>query len=478
MRSALARFRPWSTPDGACPQGSFLRAAATHRTRIYRAGNRCGKTFVLGVDAALRLQGWHPFARQRGPVHGWLVGVDWEQGVGGLLWPAVKPWLEADQIKGITYARRSDPEIPIAVSFTNGSLLEFKSSDSDLKKFAGAKLHFAGMDEEMERSYVNEVRARLVDLGGDLSLTLTPIARKIWVRELEREPGTCLVRASMRQAAAAGMLDSDATAEFLATLGDREKAVRELGDFAALEGLVYPEFNREIHVLRPRGSQLVDGTGKVVGPWPLPPSWSRVSSMDFGYANPACNLVAVRSPNGTLVVDTCRYAAGVKIDTWGRILKEALPPFREWDGDETRLARPVACDHDAGERAMLEAAGVPTAAAKKEIEKGLATVTRRLVARKLYFVVHEKNAPTHPIVGRSDAHQLVWELEGYRFPEQPSDRPSVKDQPVKKDDHACDALRYLVMAEDVSFDLPPMEPPKKRAEALAGLVSRRPPPMT
>ncbi len=50
------------------------------------------------------------------------------------------------------------------------------------------------------------------------------------------------------------------------------------------------------------------------------------------------------------------------------------------------------------------------------------------------------------ILGRCDAERLAWEFELYHYPPHNPDRPSPRDQPVKKDDHALDALRYLVMA--------------------------------
>lgn len=476
-RSKLAKFRPWCARDGRSPQAEFLRGAGTHHVRVFRGGNRSGKTFILGVDAALRLQGWHPAAKRGGPVHGWLVGTDWDAGVGGILWPAVKQWLEPDQVKGITYQRRGDPEIPLAVSFKNGSLLEFKSADSDLKKFAGAKLHFAGLDEEVERGLANEVRMRLVDLGGDLALTLTPIQRRMWIRDLEREAGTLLVRASSRDNP---HLDQVALADALAGMGARERRVRELGDLVALEGLAYPEFDRAVHVLRPRGAELIDGAGVARFPWPLPTDWPRVAAMDFGFTNPAAVPVPARAPGGELVVDRLYYAAGVKITTWARALKEALPPIRDydWRGNHDgrgRLARAITCDHDAGERAELESAGLGTVAAKKDVDVGIAAVTRRLVAKRLFFVVHgDDRAPLHPVLGRCDAHMLAWEFEGYRYREPEEGKPSVRDQPIKKDDHALDALRYLVMAEDQGFALPKFAAPK-RSDHFLDAASLPPP---
>jgi hypothetical protein len=114
--------------------------------------------------------------------------------------------------------------------------------------------------------------------------------------------------------------------------------------------------------------------------------------------------------------------------------------------------QPVACDHDAGDRAMLEAAGIPTEPARKEpIEEGLALVTRRLVARTLFLVLEDDHPPSDPITGRCDAHALAWELEGYRYPERHPDKTNVsapRDLPLKKNDDAMDCCRYLIAQAD------------------------------
>ncbi len=70
LASPLARFESWRTPDGDSPQGEFLRAAATHRRRVFRSGNRVGKTTAGAVDTLLHLLGWHPWSERRGPVWG------------------------------------------------------------------------------------------------------------------------------------------------------------------------------------------------------------------------------------------------------------------------------------------------------------------------------------------------------------------------------------------------------------------------
>ena len=214
LLAPISKFSPWRTADGRSPQMDFLQAAATHRIRVYRAGNRCGKTTVGVVDAVLRCLGWHPWATQhRPPVIGWMVTLDWDN-VGRVLWPALKPWLPMDQVRSISWLRRSEPAIPQAVVFKNGSELHFRSADAKRERHQGVKLTFAGLDEELDQEIVEETEARLLDVGGHLWCTLTPLARKGWVRDLERRPDCITVRASMRDAAEAGLLDKGSVKSF------------------------------------------------------------------------------------------------------------------------------------------------------------------------------------------------------------------------------------------------------------------------
>lgn len=440
LASPFKNFKPWVGPDdGRSPQREFLRAAATHKTRIFRAGNQSGKTMISCVDAILRCVGWHPYARHKAPVRGWLVALDWEFGVGQVLWPTMRDWLPMSEVASILWYRKAVPEIPSAINFKNGSRIEFKSADSGRKKFQGAPLHFVGVDEEIPGDIVEECGARLVRHGGDFWAALTPLRRERWVLDKEQERGSVVIRSSMSQAAKAGILDTDAVDGYLETLPENQRRVRDMGDYAALEGLVYPEFSHEIHVVTPREPVLMASSGEVVHPWPLPAQWPRWAAIDFGYSHPTAVVQVAENPyDGRFYVERCLYASGIRASVWGGILREVLPP----------LSGPIIADHDRQEREELRARGVDTIPAKKDVIEGLEAVQRFLVGTppRLRFVMSDVSPLRHPSVGRCDSHQLIREIESYRYPPSRSgDVASPQDLPLKRDDHACDALRYLVM---------------------------------
>lgn len=442
LASPLARFRPWAY-EGRSPQQEFLRASARGTSKILRSGNQCGKTTACAFDVVARCMGVHPYVRQPPPLWGWCSALDWEFGVGQVMWPKVKQFLPMRQVRSINYYRKRDPDIAESVIFCNGSRIDFKSADAGREKYQGAALNFAWVDEEHEGNVIEEIRARLLRHGGELLCSLTPVARKRWVLELEREPGTTIVRASTLDAARAGILDLRAVQRYADALPDRQRAVRIDGDFAALEGLVYPEFARATHVLRPSAGHLCAADGTAIFPWPLPAAWPRYAAIDFGYANPTAVVVAAMAPDGELIVERCYYAPFRRMAEWGAFLKQRLRP----------LAAPLVADHDAMDRAELTYQGVPTAAAVKDIIPGLEAVERAMHRApetgrpRLFLAVDDENTPRTEMTGRCDAHYLCWELEAYRYPkraEYDTTGADKKDAPIKRDDHACDALRYML----------------------------------
>lgn len=445
----VERWTPWVDPEsGDAPQRQFL-AASRDSTGpvVYQGGNRSGKTTVLCAEAAHVLFGTHRWIRRPAPRSLWLVGLDWEWGVGEVLWPTIKPFVDWSRVCSVVWWRKGEPEIPRAIVTDDGSKLEFKSADSGREKFQGAPKDWIGLDEETPGDVVEECEARLLDRAGYLRVAATPLKRSRWLVDLTRRPDVTVVRASMRAAARAGLLDLQRVESFLASLPARTRAVREFGDFAALEGLVYPEFNRITHVLRPSGDWLLNGEGAKVAPWPLPRTWPRFAAMDFGYSHPAAVPSLVHHlGTDTLILDLCPYAPHVRVSTWAKVIRDVIPP----------LSRAIVCDHDSQAQGELRAGGVWTRPADKEvpIPVGLEVVGMRLMLRGsghpgLYLVVHDETPPTHPSTGRIDAHAVAWEMEAYRYPAARSEtQAQPKDLPLKRDDHAMDALRYLLTEVD------------------------------
>jgi phage terminase large subunit-like protein len=447
LASPLGRYLPYTDAAGRQPQAEFHAAARLHRYRIVRGGNRSGKTTCGAADLLYRLSGWDPFVVggfwPRKPAHAWAVGLDWEHGVGAVLWPAVRDLLPMDCVQTIRYYRRGEPEIAAAVVFRDGSLLEFKSADAPRTKFQGARLDYVWIDEEVPADIVRECRMRLVDRAGLFVATLTPVLGEKWVSCLEAEPGVHTTRLAMT---ANPFLTASAVASELAVMSPRERALRDRGDWVPTTGLVYPEFDESIHVVRQAGASLLTPAGERLCDWPLPLSWPHFFAIDFGFVHPCAVLWAALAPWGELVCYRLAYASGVRASRWA-----ALIPVLE--GHEIMAARWA--DHDADDRAELAAGGVVTRPATKEILFGILQVARRWGVLpkgrpRMSLVLddpgHERR---HPEVGRLDLAPLVDELGRYGWPQDRRESGNApREVPVKRNDDACDALRYLVVGVD------------------------------
>lgn len=183
------------------------------------------------------------------------------------------------------------------------------------------------------------------------------------------------------------------------------------GLWVAAEGLVYELFDRNTHVVKP------------ITP---PKGWQRLRAVDFGFTNPFVCLWGALDYDGRLYVFDEHYQANT-------LIKDHAKAIHKRGAIDWTVA-----DHDAQERAELRDAGIQTRAANKEVEFGLQRVAERLV-------VQPDGYPRLFI--SANCVNLVREFGSYVWEERKDGKP-VKEQPLKVNDHAMDALRYMVMAVD------------------------------
>ena len=184
------------------------------------------------------------------------------------------------------------------------------------------------------------------------------------------------------------------------------------GLWVAAEGLVYEDWNPGVHVIEP---------------FDIPDDWQRVRSIDLGYNNPFVCLWGACDHDGRLFIYDEHYADHQLI---------------EWHADRIKRRKGkyiwTVRDHDAQEGAELEANGVSTWPAQKDVDAGIQKVALRMR-------VQEDGKP-RLFVFRS-CENTRRELGMYRWQERREDKP-LKEEPMKVNDHTCDALRYMVMELD------------------------------
>jgi len=219
--------------------------------------------------------------------------------------------------------------------------------------------------------------------------------------------------------------------------GVRHKRLR-LGQWVAAEGQIYDEWDPAIHVVDPR---------------PLPKSWTRLWSVDFGYLHPFVLQRWAVDPDGRMILYAEHYRTGQTIDQHAaQILSEVTDPATgQWL--EPRPAA-IVCDHDAESRARLETLlGQSTTPADKRVLEGIQVVQQALRI-PTDPTAHSDHRPRPMLVVHRDAvrHRdpalveavaptcTAEEIPGYIW-----DDPTKREQPVKLLDDGCDAMRYAAM---------------------------------
>lgn len=183
-----------------------------------------------------------------------------------------------------------------------------------------------------------------------------------------------------------------------------------LADFRKTEGLVYKEFDRNVHVYKD-----------------LPPFVEVVTTIgghDFGTNNPCASITIKKDQDARYWVHEEWYETG-KTDAQQADYVAAL----RWD---------VCYPDPASASGVLELKnrGVHVRDVVKgadSIRSGIATIQELFKTGRLK--IHES------------CHNLIWELETYSYPERRPDR-NEDENPIKENDHAVDALRYALMMDN------------------------------
>jgi phage terminase large subunit len=215
----------------------------------------------------------------------------------------------------------------------------------------------------------------------------------------------------------------------LSTLTGHRRARLLEGRWAAAEGLVYPEFDPTVHVLKA-----------------MPPgweSWRRIRSIDFGFIHPfVCQWWAVDGDGRMYLYRELYHSKRTVADHARQIVAMSA--------GETYLA--TVTDHDAEDRATLASAGIQTIAANKDHRTGRDAVHGRLRVQadgrpRLYVLDGCTVETDMDLYHAKRPTSTLAEFDAYCYPPG-QDGKAAKEEPIKANDDGLDALRYAVMHFD------------------------------
>lgn len=391
--------------------------------RALFGGNRSGKT-ESGVYELLQ-----PCLESPGKLGNqvWATTISNEM-LGRIIWPKVQKYINAIDIQSIAWLNKGR-KIPAIVYLTNGWEIHFKSYEQGREKFQGASVRRILLDEECDKPIFEECLARVLDQGGDLLITMTPLKGLTWIYEdvfqaSQTDPDIASWTISLLENKYISRENKD---RFIAHLTPDMIARRVAGQFLRLEGAVFKEFDPNVHVIEP---------------FPIPYYWRKIRTIDFGYAEPFVCLWIAQGQDGELYVYQEHYQNMTLLKEHARIIQEKDMQGLEEGAKDSYIETTVA-DHDAQGRADLADYGVPTTAAKKDLEIGIEKVNMRFVIMKTY------NTRLYVF---NNCKNTIRECTKYHYQEAKENK-NTPEIPVDKDNHTCDALRYAVMYFDGAHDI-------------------------
>jgi phage terminase large subunit-like protein len=298
--------------------------------------------------------------------------------------------------------------------------------EQDIDKFGGAALHRCHFDEEPPEPIWKECGARLIDYGGDQVFTMTPLMGMSWMYDSiyarRFEEKFTVVEADMDDNPHLNQEEKD---EYLEGLTDEERKARKSGQFTHFGGVVFPEFDPDIHIVPEDSIDPEHIAGQEV-----------IVAIDPGLNKTAVSFLAFDKDNSALVFDEL-YLSNATVETAASAIKQKLI---DWGTEKGPLVpKMFVIDPSARNRSLVNKdqvqgeyarCGIYCAPAQNAREVGLFQMKRRFQA---------KPSPLLQISSR--CKWLRWEIQRYRKKETKDGSFDAEDG----DDHLVDATRYGCM---------------------------------
>ncbi len=407
----------------------------THRFKVICAGRRSGKSTL----AILTVMKW---ALEKSGLY-WIIAPTFDQGRDIFWTQGFKPMLNnAGWLQKCKFN-----ETLLTITLPNGSLIAIKSAEKP-DRLVGIKLRGLIVDEiakmrNWETIWKQNLRPTLTDYEAPVMFISTPQGYNHFYELYQMGQQADSEYKSWRFTS----YDNPYLPQ-----GEIEKAKKELtedtfaqeymADFRKYTGLVYKEFQREVHVIE--GFDVPDG-------------WGVYRGIDFGSTNPtACIWVAVDGDDNWYVISE-HYQTGETIDYHAGLINSN--PFSN---------KVTASYGDpSGAQWIQEFAqrGIYITPANKEtgtnfnswVRFGIEKVSERLKITPGHTVQHVQAGDTSngqslgnpKLFVFNSCTNLIREFETYRWKEKSVTQAqdlNEPDVPEKANDHAMDALRYFAVS--------------------------------
>lgn len=219
--------------------------------------------------------------------------------------------------------------------------------------------------------------------------------------------------------------------------GVRYRRLRK-GEWCSAEGAIYEDFSSSIH--------LVDR-------FEIPETWTRYWAVDFGFTNPFVCQWWAEDPDGRLYLYREIYMTNRTVDVHAKqMLQQVTNDHGDWIEPKPAV---IVTDHDAGDRQILERElGIGTRNAHKHVLDGIQQVQIRMREERIFFLRDSVCETDASLVDAKYPTSTIEEIPGYIWKPPPMGGALagtvVKEEPFKRHDHGCDAMRYVVAQLDLA----------------------------
>ncbi len=411
-------------------QKQLLFHKSTKRNRWVFGGNRTGKTECGAVETIWLSLGIHPFRKNKDETQCWVVSL------------STRVQKEVAQAKILKYlpkssiveiimntGKKSSPESGVieclVVKNISGknSKIWFKSCEEGREKFQGTSLDFVWFDEEPPEDIYNECKMRVLDKCGEIFGTMTPLKGFTFIYDeiylnSKNDPEVFYEFMSWEDNP---FLNKKEIERLTFSMSSDEINSRKYGQFASIDsGLIYPEFDSNIHI---------------IDPFEIPQDWQDNLSIDPGLSNPlSCHWYA-RDYDGNVYVVAEHYASNKTIEYHASRIEE-ISNSLNWKRASNGMIESL-IDSAANQRTLASEKSVT------ELFYNYGILCNANVNKNVLAGISKVKSYLKNIDGKtrlfifSSCTNLIREMKSYRW--------NGNDAPVKFDDHCLDELRYYIM---------------------------------
>lgn len=402
----------------------------TKRNRWVFGGNRSGKTECGAVEVVYLATGKHPYKPNK-LTEGWVVSLS-RQVQRDVAQKKIMQYLPKFCIQKIVMvsgesgsAENGIIDFILVKSDCGGlSRIGFKSCDQGREKFQGASLDYVWFDEEPPFNIYTECKMRVLDRCGEIFGTMTPLKGLTWVYNTIylNDKNDDEVWSEMVEWADNPYLSKKEIDSLTSSLPAEELESRRYGRFMQNGGMVYNEFDENVHVIEP---------------FEIPKDWQDNISIDPGLHNPLSAHFYAVDFDGNVYVVAEHFEAGKTVQHHAQCIK-AIAQSLGWHTDVNGYLRAL-IDSAATQRTLASEKNVVelfyengilvNPKVNKDLFSGISVV-------KSYFKNAEGKARLFIF---KNCTNLIREIKNYWWGD--------GDVPLKKDDHALDELRYYLMTK-------------------------------